>query len=89
MNEPYRKALRDSNVSSATWNCVGCIDDPSAVEKLQIIKSCLIDVKVYSRLEMVLCRYVGGLRKSVQYSILELIGLSKKEAMEQVRDLPF
>lgn len=89
MNEPYRKALRDSNVSSATWNCVGCIDDPSAIEKLQIIKSCLIDVKVYSRLEMVLCRYVGGLRKSVQYSILELIGLSHKEAMEQVGDLPF
>lgn len=89
MNEPYRKALRDSNVSSATWNCVGCIDDPSAVEKLQIIKRCLVDVKVHSRPEMVLCRYVGGLRKSVQYNILELIGLSKKEAMEQVRDLPF
>ena len=89
MNEPYRTALKNSNVSSATWNYVGCTSDPEAVIKLQIIKECLLTVKVSSRREMVLCRYVGGLRKTAQYRILEIIGLDKKTAMDELDKLPF
>lgn len=89
MNEPYRTALRSSNVSSASWNCVGCINDPGAVTKLQIVKECLLQIKVSSRREMVLCRYVGGLRKTAQYRILELIGFDQKAAMCKLKELPF
>ena len=73
-NVPYRKALIDSNITSATWNYVGCVNDDDAVTKLKIVEECLINVGVSSRQEMVLCRYVGGLRKIAEYKILQNIG---------------
>lgn len=88
-NEPYRRALRDSNISSATWNCVGCISDEEAITKLKIIKECLLQTPVSSRKEMVLCRYIGGLRKTAQYEILEKLGLSSTECMKELASLPF
>ena len=39
-NEPYRKAFRENNITSATWNCVGCVSDSEAIKKLQIIEAC-------------------------------------------------
>ena len=89
MNEPYRKAFRDSNISSATWNCVGCTDDPDGITKLEIVKSCLENIKVSSRQNMVLCRYVGGLRKLAQYKVLLLIGMNEHEAMDSLKEMPF
>ena len=59
------------------------------MKKLEIIKECLLDVKVYSRKEMVLCRYVGGLRKQAQYNILKQMGYSDEESMIKVKELPF
>ncbi|UPW83552.1 hypothetical protein [Lysinibacillus sp. Ag94] len=88
-NEAYRKALRDSNITSATWNYVGCIDNEEAVTKLKIVKECLSDVEVSSRQEMVLCRYVGGLRKIAQYKILEKMGYKENECMKELKSLPF
>ena len=88
-NEPYRTALRVSNVSSATWNYVGCVSDPEAIVKLQIINDCLLSVKVSDRNKMVLCRYIGGLRKTAQYEILELIGLKNSAIMTELEKLPF
>lgn len=89
MNEPYRTALRNSNISSETWNYVGCINDQEAITKLQIVKKCMLPVKVSSRREMVLSRYIGGLRKIAQYNILQLIGYDKKSAMSELIKLPF
>lgn len=88
-NEPYRKALRDNNISSATWNCVGCVSDEEAINKLHIIEECLLPVPVTTRREMVLCRYIGGLRKIAQFKILSLMGYNDKECMAQVKKLPF
>lgn len=89
-NEPYRKALRDdSGISSTTWNYVGCIDDYEAILKLKIIKECLLNVPVSSRKEMVLCRYIGGLRKVSQYKILEKMGLNESDCIKKVAELPF
>ena len=88
-NEPYRQALRDNNITSATWNYVGCINDSEAIKKLQIIKECLLDVKVSSIQEMVLCRYVGGLRKVAQYEILQKLGFDENDCMEEIKTLPF
>lgn len=88
-NEPYRKALRDSNITSATWNCVGCINDEDAVTKLKIVKECLLNVSVSSRQEMVLCRYVGGLRKIAEYKILENMGYKDDKCMEELKKMPF
>lgn len=88
-NEPYRKALRDSNITSATWNCVGCINDVDAITKLKIVKECLINVRVSSRQEMVLCRYVGGLRKIAEYKILGNMGYTEDKCMEELKKIPF
>lgn len=87
--DTYITALRDSNISSATWNRVGCISDEEAIVKLEIIKKCLLPVKVSSRQDMVLCRYIGGLRKIAEYKILELMGFDAKFAMEKLANLPF
>ena len=27
MNEPYKKAFKDNNITSSTWNYVGCVND--------------------------------------------------------------
>lgn len=89
INEPYRRALRDSNISSATWNYVGCINDGDSLTKLAIVKECLLNVRVSSRQEMVLCRYVGGLRKIAQYRILEKLEFGKDVCMKKVAALPF
>ena len=88
-NEPYRKALKDSNITSATWNCVGCKNDAEAEIKLQIVKECLINVPVSSRQEMVLCRYVGGLRKVAQHNILIALGYKYNECIKELATLPF
>lgn len=88
-NEPYRKALRDSNITSATWNRVGCINDDDAITKLKIVKECLINVRVSSRQEMVLCRYVGGLRKIAEYKILGNMGYTEDKCMEELKKIPF
>lgn len=88
-NRPYRKALEDSNITSATWNYVGCVNDDDAVTKLKIVKECLLNVSVSSRREMVLCRYVGGLRKIAEYKILENMGYKKDKCMEELKTIPF
>lgn len=88
-NEPYRKALRDCNITSATWNYVGCKNDGEAELKLRIVKECLFKIKVSNRQEMVLCRYVGGLRKIAAYNILMELGFNEAECMKKLVDLPF
>lgn len=88
-NAPYRKALIDSNITSATWNYVGCVNEDDAVTKLKIVEECLLNVSVSSRQEMVLCRYVGGLRKIAQYKILQNIGYKKDKCMEEIKKMPF
>ncbi|MCM3040393.1 hypothetical protein M3201_11850 [Paenibacillus motobuensis] len=88
-NKPYRKALEDSNITSATWRYVGCINDDDAVTKLKFVKECLLNVSVSSRQEMVLCRYVGGLRKIAEYKILETMGYKKDKCMEKLKTIPF
>lgn len=89
INEPYREALRNHHIFSETWNWVGCTKDEEAIAKLQIIKKCLLTVKVSSREDMILCRYIGGLRKVAQYRILELMGYSEESAMDELAKLPF
>lgn len=88
-NEPYRRALRDSNITSATWNYVGCVNSEEAVTKLKIVKECLFNTSVSSRQEMVLCRYIGGLRKIAQYKVLEKMGYKEDECMKKLNSLPF
>ena len=88
-NEPYRKALRDSNITSASWDYVGCVDNEEPITKLEIIKECLLKVNVSSRQNMVLCRYIGGLRKIAEYEILINLGYKRKECLEELKSLPF
>lgn len=89
INEPYRKALRECNISSASWNCVGCNSDDEAKIKLSIVKNMMIGIRVSNRQEMVLCRYVGGLRKIAEYNILTMMGYGKHKAMIELSKLPF
>lgn len=87
--EPYKEALQLGNLSSATWNYVDCEDSEDAITKLEIIKECLLNVKVSSRQDMVLCRHVGGLRKIAEYAILADMGYSKTDCMKMLQTLPF
>lgn len=88
-NLPYRDAFKNSNISSDSWERVGCNNDKEAVLKLNIISNYLISVPVSSRKDMILCRYIGGLRKIAQYKILSLMGLTPCERMEYVGKFPF
>ncbi|MEN1990750.1 hypothetical protein [Paenibacillus hubeiensis] len=88
-NRPYRRAFIDSNISSATWNYVGCVNDEDAITKLKIIKECLLHVSVSKRKEMVLTRYVGGLRKLAEYKILRNLGYKEDKCMDELKLLPF
>lgn len=88
-NRPYREVFKDSNISSATWDYVGCVNDEDATTKLKIIKECLLDVGVSNRKEMVLTRYVGGLRKLAEYKILRNLGYKEDKCMDELKLLPF
>ncbi|MCR5625791.1 MAG: hypothetical protein K6F99_00595 [Lachnospiraceae bacterium] len=88
-NAPYIKILQDNNVKSATWNYVGCVDDKEAELKLKLIKECLLSRNVSSLDEMILYRYVGGLRFVALYSILALAGYGDNEIMSKLKTMPF
>lgn len=89
-NDCYRKALQSANITSATWNFVACRkDDDESMMKLKIIKESLLSKAVNNRIEMVLCRYVGGLRRVAQYRILLLLGYSENDAIIELQKLPF
>lgn len=89
MNEPYKKAFKDNNITSSTWNYVGCVNDIDAIIKLEIIKNHLSQIEVYTRQDLVLCRYIGGLRQIAQYKILKLMGKEDTVAMDILREMPF
>lgn len=88
-NVPYRKVFIDNNISSSSWNYVGCTNDEEAELKLRLIKECLINKKVYSRAELVLCRYIGGLRLVAEYKILELLGEKETQIIAELKELKF
>lgn len=85
----YIEALKDNQITSATWNYVDCINSKDAMIKLKIIEKCLFNIRVSSREEMVLCRYVGGLRKIAQYKILKKMGYTESDCMEELKALTF
>ena len=89
MNEPYKKAFKDNNITSSTCNYVGCVNDIDAIIKLEIIKNHLSQIEVYTRQDLVLCRYIGGLRQIAQYKILKLMGKEDTVAMDILREMPF
>lgn len=88
-NEPYRQALRMNGITSASWNYVGCSDQEDAAIKLEIVKAYCLNVPVSTRQNMVLCRYVGGLRKMAEYKLLLLLGYTREQAMAELATLPF
>ena len=86
---PDKKAFKDNNITSSTWNYVGCVNDIDAIIKLEIIKNHLSQIEVYTRQDLVLCRYIGGLRQIAQYKILKLMGKEDTVAMDILREMPF
>ena len=88
-NNPYKKVFIDNNITSATWNYVGCSDDVESELKLRLICECLLNRKVSSRRELVLCRYIGGLRLVAEYGILELLGDNDANIIGTLKKLPF
>ena len=96
INNAYCKALKKGGVISNTWDHVECVDTNGDMQlKLQIVKRCFIDrdITTHSLTELVLYRYIGGLRKLAQYDILRKMGFStgkaKDECMELVEEFPF
>lgn len=87
-NESYRKAL-GKVIESSSWNYVECVDNPERIIKLEIIKNHLSQIEVYTRQDLVLCRYIGGLRQIAQYKILKLMGKEDTVAMDILKEMPF
>lgn len=88
-NNPYRKVFIDNNISSVTWNFVGCVDDKESELKLRLVSECLLSRNVSTRREMVLCRQVGGLQFVAMYSILSLLGESDEEIIGTLKKTKF
>lgn len=87
----YGEILKRCGIQSSSWNNVGWYTDPIHLKKLEIIKMCLYDIKVSTREDLVLCRYIGGLRKTAEYEILQLLFPleTKEELMDKLKKLPF
>ena len=85
----YRKVLMDNNIRSASWGEVGCIDDVKAELKLRLVRECLFDKKAYWRDDLILFRYIGGLRLAVEYDILEQMGENPDNIIAILKNLPF
>ena len=85
----YRKALEDSGVLSNSWPYVGVNRDDENMKKLEIIKDTLCDIRVSNREELILCRYVGGLRKMAEFHILREAGFDDKKCKSILKELPF
>ena len=76
-------------IRSSSWNHVECVDNPERIIKLEIVKNYLSQIKVHTRQDLVLCRYIGGLRQIAQYKILKLMGKEDTVAMDILREMPF
>lgn len=85
----YRKALQDAKISSNSWPYVGVNRDEENMKKLEIIKDTLCDIRVSDREELILCRYVGGLRKMAEFRILREAGFDDKKCKSILVELPF
>lgn len=85
----YRKALQDAGISSSSWSYVGVNRDEDNMKRLEIIKDTLYNIKVSGREELILCRYIGGLRKIAEYNILKEIGFDEKKCKSILAELPF
>lgn len=86
----YRKALQNSGISSnSSWNYVGANRDEENMKKLEIIKDILWDIRVSNREELILCRYIGGLRKTAEFYILKEAGFDDETCKSILAELPF
>lgn len=85
----YRKALQDAEITSNSWPYVGVNIDEENMKKLEIIKDTLYNIRVSDREELVLCRYVGGLRKMAEFRILKEAGFDDKKCKSVLAELPF
>lgn len=87
--EAYTKALIASGVESKTWNYVGVNTGKESTEKLEIVRDMLLNVKVSTLCELILYRYIGGLRKIAELDILRKAGLDEKRCKYELSKLPF
>ena len=62
---------------------------PTLVARWCITKNHLSQIEVYTRQDLVLCRYIGGLRQIAQYKILKLMGKEDTVTMDILREMPF
>ena len=66
----YKNSLANNGITSRTWENVYCTDNDLMIKKLQLINQSLKLIPTNSLYDLVLCRYIGGLRKMTEYSIL-------------------
>lgn len=85
----YRAALLNGGVTSKTWDYVYCQDDSMMLKKLEIIDRYLCHIPTNTRTDMILFRYMGGLRKLAQYKLLYKFYNSDSRCMSILAQLPF
>lgn len=91
----YREALKSEKITSKTWDYVFCCTNDNdkfnnMLKKLEIINFCeLCNIKVSTREDLILYRYIGGLRKFAQYKILKKVYNDIDKAKNKLKELPF
>lgn len=101
-NGIYRNVLQDLGIHSSSWKYVGVDYQKEGTEvsvfekefnngltKLKIIKNYLENTTVYCLEDLILCRYVCGLRKIGIHSILKLANVSGDVYEELMKDTIF
>lgn len=84
-----REKIKNLMKGSYSQEDIYQMNDIDAIIKLEIIKNHLSQIEVYTRQDLVLCRYIGGLRQIAQYKILKLMGKEDTVAMDILREMPF
>lgn len=83
----YINALKNNGITSLSWEKVYCAGYPDMIKKLELIKEFLIGIPASNLYELVLFRYIGGLRKMAEYNIFKNFFDNEEELMEYLRSV--
>ena len=85
----YIDVLRNNGIRSSSWDCVVIRKDENAIKKLEIINLFLLEIPSKNLYDLVLFRYIGGLRKFKEYEILKPYFENESELMNFVAKFRF
>lgn len=83
----YVTALRKCFIQSRSRDWVTVVASQDAIVKLRLVSEYLSDIPVNSLVDLVLTRYIGGLRLMAQYDILKPMGVQGTDLTNFLKQL--